>query len=68
MDATKGFASETPNKSDDGQMITLLSIDGGGIRGIIPGVILGFLESELQVINMFLPVSSLSSENNSIFS
>jgi len=29
--------------------VTILSIDGGGIRGIIPGTILAFLESELQV-------------------
>ncbi|KAK3039398.1 hypothetical protein RJ639_027647, partial [Escallonia herrerae] len=28
--------------------ISILSIDGGGIRGIIPGIILDFLESELQ--------------------
>jgi hypothetical protein len=32
-----------------GNQITVLSIDGGGIRGIIPGTILAFLESELQV-------------------
>ncbi|PKI46095.1 hypothetical protein CRG98_033490 [Punica granatum] len=31
-----------------GNLITILSIDGGGIRGIIPGTILAFLESELQ--------------------
>ncbi|XP_054796422.1 patatin-like protein 2 [Prosopis cineraria] len=31
-----------------GKLITVLSIDGGGIRGLIPGVILAFLESELQ--------------------
>ncbi|KAH9711826.1 Patatin-like protein 3 [Citrus sinensis] len=29
-------------------LITILSIDGGGIRGIIPGVILAYLESQLQ--------------------
>ncbi|XP_062094759.1 patatin-like protein 3 [Humulus lupulus] len=28
--------------------ITILSIDGGGVRGIIPGVILDFLESKLK--------------------
>lgn len=34
-----------------GNLITILSIDGGGVRGIIPGVILAKLESELQVTN-----------------
>ncbi|KAK4722801.1 hypothetical protein R3W88_013034 [Solanum pinnatisectum] len=31
-----------------GDFITVLSIDGGGIRGIIPATILSFLESQLQ--------------------
>ncbi|GAU17377.1 hypothetical protein TSUD_232530 [Trifolium subterraneum] len=31
--------------------ITVLSIDGGGVRGIIPGVILANLESQLQAID-----------------
>ncbi|XP_050388324.1 patatin-like protein 2 [Argentina anserina] len=31
-----------------GNLVTILSIDGGGIRGIIPGTLLSFLESELQ--------------------
>ncbi|KAA0045880.1 patatin-like protein 2 [Cucumis melo var. makuwa] len=31
-----------------GKMITVLSIDGGGIRGIIPGTVLKFLEQKLQ--------------------
>ena len=35
-----------------GNLITILSIDGGGIRGLIPGTVLGFLESELQVGNI----------------
>ncbi|XP_076914650.1 patatin-like protein 2 [Bidens hawaiensis] len=30
-------------------LITILSIDGGGVRGIIPSVIIDFLESELQI-------------------
>lgn len=34
-----------------GNLVTILSIDGGGIRGIIPGIILGFLESELQKLD-----------------
>lgn len=31
------------------KIVTVLSIDGGGIRGIIPGALLAFLESKLQV-------------------
>ncbi|KAF7139260.1 hypothetical protein RHSIM_Rhsim07G0230200 [Rhododendron simsii] len=34
-----------------GKLITVLSIDGGGIRGVIPGTILNFLESELQKLD-----------------
>jgi hypothetical protein len=43
-----------------GNYIAILSIDGGGIRGIIPGIILGFLESELQVIYKPSPMSHAS--------
>ncbi|KAJ6709802.1 PATATIN [Salix koriyanagi] len=35
----------------DENLVTVLSIDGGGIRGIIPGTILAFLESELQKLD-----------------
>ncbi|KAI9164770.1 hypothetical protein LWI28_001650 [Acer negundo] len=41
--ATAGYESR--------KMITVLSIDGGGIRGIIPGTLLAFLESKLQELN-----------------
>ncbi|OMP02038.1 Patatin/Phospholipase A2-related protein [Corchorus olitorius] len=34
-----------------GNLVTILSIDGGGVRGIIPGVILAKLESELQKLD-----------------
>ncbi|CAK9185856.1 unnamed protein product [Ilex paraguariensis] len=34
-----------------GKLITILSIDGGGIRGIIPGTVLAYLESQLQELN-----------------
>lgn len=35
----------------DGHMITILSIDGGGVRGIIPAAILEFLEEKLQELD-----------------
>uniref|UniRef100_A0A0E0I3T0 Patatin n=1 Tax=Oryza nivara TaxID=4536 RepID=A0A0E0I3T0_ORYNI len=31
-----------------GERVTVLTIDGGGIRGVIPGTVLAFLEGELQ--------------------
>ncbi|KAF7134966.1 hypothetical protein RHSIM_Rhsim08G0101700 [Rhododendron simsii] len=34
-----------------GNLVTILSIDGGGIRGIIPGVVLSYLESQLQELD-----------------
>ncbi|KAK1392479.1 Patatin [Heracleum sosnowskyi] len=34
-----------------GKLITVLSIDGGGIRGLIPATILEFLESQLQELD-----------------
>ncbi|KAL6526168.1 hypothetical protein OROMI_029808 [Orobanche minor] len=34
-----------------GKMVTVLSMDGGGIRGIIQGTILGCLESKLQEVD-----------------
>ncbi|KAK3023971.1 hypothetical protein RJ639_042861 [Escallonia herrerae] len=34
-----------------GKIVTVLSIDGGGIRGIIPGTLLAFLESKLQELD-----------------
>lgn len=34
-----------------GNLITVLSIDGGGIRGIIAAVALAFLETELQKLD-----------------
>ncbi|KAL6993708.1 hypothetical protein U1Q18_011821 [Sarracenia purpurea var. burkii] len=34
-----------------GNMVTVLSIDGGGIRGLIPGTLLDFLESKLQELD-----------------
>ncbi|XP_059305370.1 patatin-2-Kuras 1-like [Lycium ferocissimum] len=37
-----------PVSAEVGEMVTILSIDGGGIKGIIPGTILAFLEGQLQ--------------------
>ncbi|XP_057440221.1 patatin-like protein 2 [Lotus japonicus] len=34
-----------------GNLVTILSIDGGGIRGIIPATILEFLEAQLQELD-----------------
>ena len=34
-----------------GSIVTVLSIDGGGVRGIIPGTILAFLEEKLQELD-----------------
>jgi patatin-like phospholipase/acyl hydrolase len=36
------------------KLVTVLSIDGGGVRGIIPATILAFLEEKLQVSDKFL--------------
>ncbi|XP_052202513.1 patatin-like protein 2 [Diospyros lotus] len=34
-----------------GKLVTILSIDGGGIRGLIPATILAYLESQLQALD-----------------
>jgi hypothetical protein len=34
-----------------GNIVTVLTIDGGGVRGIIPGTILAFLEEKLQELD-----------------
>jgi patatin-like phospholipase/acyl hydrolase len=38
--------------------VTVLTIDGGGIRGLIPGTILAFLEKKLQVRVSFTVANS----------
>ncbi|KAK4752780.1 hypothetical protein SAY87_021578 [Trapa incisa] len=48
MERTKSIPLQPPTY---GNLITILSIDGGGIRGLIPGTILSFLESELQKLD-----------------
>ncbi|KAL5582879.1 hypothetical protein UlMin_015321 [Ulmus minor] len=39
------------NPQTNGKLVTILSIDGGGIRDIIPGTILAFLEEQLQYLD-----------------
>ncbi|XP_039172028.1 patatin-like protein 2 [Eucalyptus grandis] len=48
MERATSFPLQPPTY---GNSITILSIDGGGIRGLIPGTILHFLESELQKLD-----------------
>ena len=42
------------SSSAKAKTVTVLSIDGGGIRGIIPSTLLSFLESKLQVLTYLL--------------
>ena len=43
-----------PTNPEKVKLVTVLSIDGGGVRGIIPAVIIAFLEEKLQVSDKFL--------------
>jgi len=47
-----GFSSSTPPPSY-GDHVSVLSIDGGGIRGIIPAKILDYLDKSLKVLHLF---------------
>jgi hypothetical protein len=48
----ENFKAAQPNGST-GKRLTILSIDGGGVRGIIPAVQLTELENKLQVKQFF---------------
>lgn len=48
LDAAQFVAIPKPYQ---GRILTVLSIDGGGIRGLIPATILEYLEEKLQVRN-----------------
>lgn len=52
------FESENPT-GERGRRITILSIDGGGVRGIIPATILEELETCLQVWLQLWDIGSL---------
>lgn len=48
-----GLNTKLPSPSY-GNTITILSIDGGGIKGILPTVVLEHLENALQVNQSFI--------------
>ncbi|KAI3898007.1 hypothetical protein MKX03_027542 [Papaver bracteatum] len=48
---TEVTADEMNPSGSKGKLVTVLSIDGGGVKGIIPGVILAFIEAELQKLD-----------------
>ncbi|XP_061343624.1 patatin-like protein 2 [Gastrolobium bilobum] len=50
MDRTKSSVAQIQAPTY-GNLVTVLSIDGGGIRGIIPATIIAFLESQLQELD-----------------
>lgn len=51
MASTSSAEGARQNSPDKEKLITVLSIDGGGIRGIIPATILAFLEEELKKLD-----------------
>ncbi|KAL0446729.1 UNVERIFIED_CONTAM: Patatin-like protein 2 [Sesamum latifolium] len=51
MERSSSSFSQPDHPLHHDRYITVLSIDGGGIKGIIPAVILDFLESQLQELD-----------------
>lgn len=51
MASTSSAEGAALNSSDKVKLITVLSIDGGGVRGIIPATVLAFLEEELKKLD-----------------
>jgi patatin-like phospholipase/acyl hydrolase len=45
-----GNGCSSTSDHDHQGLTTILSIDGGGVRGIIPSIVLAALEAKLQVI------------------
>lgn len=50
-----GFNTKLPSPAY-GNIISILSIDGGGIKGIIPTVVLGNLENALKVNDLLINI------------
>jgi len=44
-----GFSTQRLPPSNNGNLITILSVDGGGIKGIIPATVLIHLDKALKV-------------------
>ncbi|KAI3961391.1 hypothetical protein MKW92_045622 [Papaver armeniacum] len=51
MDKVEGSASNHDDRLPPSKLITILCIDGGGVRGIIPSTILAFLEAQIQELD-----------------
>jgi hypothetical protein len=49
-----GLNAKLPPPSSYGNTITILSIDGGGIKGIVPSVVLQHLENALKVNSLLI--------------
>ncbi|XP_058777906.1 patatin-like protein 1 [Vicia villosa] len=51
MERIRNWFWQSKKTQSSGNLVTILSIDGGGVRGIIPATILEFLESQLQKLD-----------------
>lgn len=52
MSLASGETANQEQQGSAGPLITILSIDEGGVRGIIPAIFLELLEKELQVAHV----------------
>jgi len=49
-----GFSTQKLPPSNDGKLLSILSIDGGGIKGILPARVLEHLDKALKVHSYFV--------------